>query len=491
MGNYEISDALWNELAPVDFETCVSKFSLPHDVYSPTREAMVLPMVRWLLTAEVVSILDRDFPLRATCWPFIIPKTTEKVSLIVNLVDFNEGLKKPASFSLDGWEQISHKLAEWPTDRPPFCTHVNLKNASWSFTLPRQHARAFRFRLRWEDEDRIFCMSRMPFRCKHSPLFCQTALGRIVRPLIPDGYLLFHYLNDLVNFGPDPVRLRAIMARVVRALEEAGFLVSAKSTPELLTQFSFFFSRNYTNLGVHTIGPTHVGPIFLQMLNIWLRLATRSRPSSSLLCKALGFIHWHFRPRLGGGPVLAGSYCCDRWGGGWFERPTPHKVLHGLCTAIIRCMEPWEPPALAHIAVYRSLQAVRDLWAVHHCVMFGDAALDAIRYRGRAFTPRLSGIRSQIIHRLFPQRDIRSKVRSCGYWCGWYGWPCAGLCRAPWAGLCRFGDRFASGGLLVFVIEGLYMVELIATSFACISVTSDTTSIDCRSAFTAKGIATS
>ena len=49
----------------------------------------------------VVSIMDRGCPLRATCWPFIIPKTNEKVSLIFNLVDLNEGLQRPASFSLD------------------------------------------------------------------------------------------------------------------------------------------------------------------------------------------------------------------------------------------------------------------------------------------------------------------------------------------------------------------------------------------------------
>ena len=29
--------------------------------------------------------------------------------------------------------------------------------------------------------------------------------------------------------------------------------------------------------------------------------------------------------------------------------------------------------------------------------MFGDAALDAIRYRGGAFVPRLSGVRSQVL----------------------------------------------------------------------------------------------
>ena len=216
-------------------------------------------------------------------------------------------------------------------------------------------------------------MSRMPFRWKHSPLFCQTVLSRIVWPL-PDGYLLFHYMDDFLILGPDPVRLRAITVCVVRALEEAGFLVSAKSTLEPVTEI--FLSGKYANLGVHTIG-SHPRA-FLHMFNIWLRLATRSCPSSRLLSKAFGFIHWHFWPRLGGGPLLAGSYC-DRWGG--FERPTPCKVLHGLCTAIVRCMEPWEPPALARIAIYHSLSAVSDLWALRHCVMFGDVALDAIRYR--------------------------------------------------------------------------------------------------------------
>ena len=143
---------------------------------------------------------------------------TEKVSLIFNLVAFNENLHKPLSFSLDGWEQISKKLADWPADRPLFCTHVDLKNAFWSFKLPRRHERAFRFRMRWEGVERVFCMSRMPFGWKHSPLFCQTASGRIVRPLIPEGYTLFHYLDDFLILGPDPARLRVVTEKDVLEL---------------------------------------------------------------------------------------------------------------------------------------------------------------------------------------------------------------------------------------------------------------------------------
>ena len=160
----------------------------------------------------------------------------------VTKFDLNEGSQKPASFSLDGWKQILHHVVEWPADRPFFCTHVDLKNALWSVALLRPHARAFGFGLRWEVEDGNFCMSWVPFRWKHPPLFCQTAVGRIVCPFIPDGYLLFQDLDDFMIQGPDPVRLRAITARVVRALEEAGFLVSSKETLDPTTRF--FFANN-------------------------------------------------------------------------------------------------------------------------------------------------------------------------------------------------------------------------------------------------------
>ena len=99
---------------------------------------------------------------------------------------------------------------------------------------------------------------------------------------MPEGYLLFHYLDDFLILGPDPVRLRAILMRVVRALEEAGFLVSAKSTLEPGTEI--FLLDKYVNLGVRTMR-SHPRA-FLHMFNIWLRLATRSRPSSRLLSKA-------------------------------------------------------------------------------------------------------------------------------------------------------------------------------------------------------------
>ena len=48
LGIYDICDALWTEPASVDFGTTILDVSLPRDLYFPTLEDMVLPMVRWL-----------------------------------------------------------------------------------------------------------------------------------------------------------------------------------------------------------------------------------------------------------------------------------------------------------------------------------------------------------------------------------------------------------------------------------------------------------
>ena len=48
-------------------------------------------------------------------------------------------------------------------------------------------------------------------------------------PLIPEGYFLFHFLDDFF-LGPDPAFLRHTTEQVVRAMCEASFVVSHKST---------------------------------------------------------------------------------------------------------------------------------------------------------------------------------------------------------------------------------------------------------------------
>ena len=54
----------------MDFESSVAEFSLPHDIYSVSREGMVLSMVRWLLNAGVVNIMDTGCRMRGDVLAF-------------------------------------------------------------------------------------------------------------------------------------------------------------------------------------------------------------------------------------------------------------------------------------------------------------------------------------------------------------------------------------------------------------------------------------
>ena len=78
---------------------------------------------QWLLYG-----LSEDLP--PTCWPFIVPKTSEKVFLILSCVKQN-GLDgcTPPRFSLRSWEQLSQLLVTFYPGVPLCGTHIDLKNA--------------------------------------------------------------------------------------------------------------------------------------------------------------------------------------------------------------------------------------------------------------------------------------------------------------------------------------------------------------------------
>ena len=63
---------------------------------------------------------------------------------------------------------------------------------------------------------------------------------------------------------------------------------------------------------------------------------------SRLVGKLIGSMQWHVRPRLGTGPLFAGSYCWMRWGD--HGQALPLKVLEGLATIMALAAEEWRPP---------------------------------------------------------------------------------------------------------------------------------------------------
>ena len=120
---------------------------------------------RWLL-------YDLSEELPPTCWPFTIPLTSEKVSLILGCVKQNgmDGCTPPR-FSLWTWEQLSKPLITFYPGVLLYGTHIDLKNAFWSF-VQLESARTL-FRLRSGTSGWVVGLGRLPFGWKYSPYFCQ------------------------------------------------------------------------------------------------------------------------------------------------------------------------------------------------------------------------------------------------------------------------------------------------------------------------------
>ena len=133
----------------------------------------------WRTWSGVISAT----PLPPSCLLFIIPKSSEKVCLILSCLGMNDRIGDPPMFQLSSGEGIAQLLAATPRSRRLFCTHVDVTNAFWSSRLPPQMREAFRFRDR--PGGQVLALDRLPFGWKFSPIFCQRILGDLVRPMVP------------------------------------------------------------------------------------------------------------------------------------------------------------------------------------------------------------------------------------------------------------------------------------------------------------------
>ena len=110
-------------------------------------------------------------------------------------------------------------------------------NRFWSFCLPQGARQVFRFRP--APGAPPVALSRLPFGWKYSPYLCQTSLARILRGVLPPEILLLHYLDNFLLVFTDREVLREAGRAAVRALIEAGFLISPKSVLDPVPVASF------------------------------------------------------------------------------------------------------------------------------------------------------------------------------------------------------------------------------------------------------------
>ena len=152
IGSFPLPQDLWDSVVLDFYNDGLQTFSVEDEWEYGDRvvkgaSRWVSPQVERVMSAlrgAGVHRVPAD-PLPPTCYPFVIPKSCEKVSLILSRVKQNkqDGVK-PLTFKLDSWEDLARTLSRIPPREPPFVVHIDLKNAFWSFRLPPPPPRARR-----------------------------------------------------------------------------------------------------------------------------------------------------------------------------------------------------------------------------------------------------------------------------------------------------------------------------------------------------------
>ena len=274
VGSYPIPDDLWREVVPADFLEAAEAYDVEEDAQGGA--GRVSGLVGQFFSAVGHLGIFRELPAGTapSAYPFIIPKSSRKVSLILSCVGLNEESPDPPHFALPSWEGICRLLNQTPPDQQLYATHIDLTNAFWSFILPEGVDRAFRARVR--PGGPVVAATRLPFGWKFSPYLCQRILGGLLRRLVPQGVELLHYLDDFVLVSTDRPMLHGTTQECVRVLVENQFIVSDKSTLDPVQHL--FVLGKFLDLQRRMIYSHRRA--WLQILAAWFRLAVSPMPGA-------------------------------------------------------------------------------------------------------------------------------------------------------------------------------------------------------------------
>ena len=145
IGSHQLPDDLWDAVIPPFYRGGLQDFNVEREWQDGDR--VVRGATGWV-SQQVQRIVQAlrgagvyeetvDPPPPPMCYPFVIPKSSEKVSLILSCVKINKSDGgKPPTFRLDSWEDLARSLSAFPPDVDLYGLHIDLKNAFWSFCLP-------------------------------------------------------------------------------------------------------------------------------------------------------------------------------------------------------------------------------------------------------------------------------------------------------------------------------------------------------------------
>ncbi|EPS57343.1 hypothetical protein M569_17475 [Genlisea aurea] len=197
----------------------------------PRRGVPPAPSTRVLLrTLCAAGFLVPDPRAEQNCWVFVIPKSTEKVSMIADLRYLNgfspqplPGFRLPTVRDVFGFISKFAPGALWGGT-------LDLSNFFWSLRLPESARGVFSVQGGWYDS--------LPFGWNMSPVIAQRTLvtlldgflGVVDERVGSDGVLgVFVYLDDVMVLSPSKRVCGEILQLLSKGLQSAGLLVSPKS----------------------------------------------------------------------------------------------------------------------------------------------------------------------------------------------------------------------------------------------------------------------
>ena len=206
---------------------------------------------------------------------------------------------------------------EHHTSATPSIASIDLANCFWSIRLPASNVGCVRI----GTLQHTYTLLCLPFGWTHAPAIAQRVIQHHLsnhlssRISSPDRTHTIQYLDDIALIASSPVALAAHIHDSCSVLQQAGFLISPKSTLAPQPATTFIGKQINPSLGTISSLPAYYAGVVFQ----WLSLSTGSftiRKAGRLLGKLI----WLAQPRRRILPFLVGPYAALRHG----PRHAPH-----------------------------------------------------------------------------------------------------------------------------------------------------------------------
>ena len=335
-GHYPIPPTIWHTFVPTTLMANIRT----HEQGFDTLRKSCTPDTLTLLNRLLADGFLQPGHKQANCNMFVLPKTTEKCSLIADLRFLNKFSPDPLPrFVLPRLTDIADVIAHFPPGKL-WATTLDLTNFYWSLVLPPEFWDVFM--------TPVGSYSTLPFGWNLAPILAQKTLEHFVwshivtlglLPFFCMSFWVWVYLDDVFILSKDTLLLEYITLSLCAQIAQADLVLSSKS---LLTP-----SQNLTWLGkrfdLRARLIVNLDKSFLKALGMGI-LSCLLPMSHSRLDNLLGTLNWVFHP-IPGYLLFTGPWYQWRWTKG--RRKTASLNLQTLLLdALILAFTGWRMPAI-------------------------------------------------------------------------------------------------------------------------------------------------